>query len=58
MVLDPCEECDLVQVSHLDLRYYTENIIGAESGLNKKLKDNLLEIAGFVNEYTDPVILF
>ena len=25
-----------------------------ESGLNKKLKDNLLEIAEFANKYTDP----
>lgn len=55
MVLDQCEECDLVQMRHtVNPKILYGEHYWYESGLNKKLKDNLLEIAGFANEYTDP----
>jgi SAM-dependent methyltransferase len=55
MVLDQCEHCQLVQMRHTvnpDILYGEH--YWYESGLNKKLKDNLLEIASYGNDNTEP----
>ena len=54
MILDQCVDCDLVQMRHT----VDPNILYGEhywyrSGLNPKLKQNLLDIANIVNTYTD-----
>tara|TARA_B100001057_G_scaffold100735_1_gene97732 strand:- start:2135 stop:3334 length:1200 start_codon:yes stop_codon:yes gene_type:complete len=55
MVLDQCEECQLVQLRHtVNPKVLYGEHYWYESGLNQKLKDNLLDIASYGNEHTDP----
>ena len=55
MMLDQCETCDLVQMRHtVDPKKLYGDHYWYESNLNPKLRDNLLEIAGIANEYTEP----
>ena len=54
MVLDQCVECDLVQLRHtVNPKILYGEHYWYESGLNKKLTDNLIDIAEYVNEHTD-----
>jgi len=54
MVLDQCEKCDLVQLRHtVDPKVLYGEHYWYESGLNSKLKDNLIDIAKIINTYTD-----
>ena len=54
MVLDQCEECELVQLRHtVNPKILYGEHYWYESGLNSKLMNNLFDIAGYVNEYTD-----
>lgn len=54
MVLDQCGECDLVQLRHtVNPKILYGEHYWYESGLNKKLTDNLIDIAEYVNEHTD-----
>ena len=54
MVLDQCEKCDLVQLRHtVDPKVLYGEHYWYESGLNQKLKDNLIDIATIVNKHTD-----
>lgn len=54
MVLDQCTECDLVQLRHtVNPKILYGEHYWYESGLNKKLTDNLIDIAGYVNDHTD-----
>ena len=55
MVLQQCTECDLVQMKDtVDPQILYGDHYWYESGLNPKLKQNLLDIAGYVNEHTSP----
>ena len=54
LVLDQCVECDLVQLRHtVNLKILYGEHYWYESELNKKLTDNLIDIAEYVNEHTD-----
>ena len=54
LVLDQCVECDLVQLRHtVNPKILYGEHYWYESGLNKKLTDNLIDIAEYVNEHTD-----
>lgn len=54
MILDQCEKCDLVQLRHtVDPKVLYGEHYWYESGLNPKLKNNLIDIANIINEYTD-----
>jgi len=54
MVLNQCVECDLVQLRHtVNPKILYGEHYWYESGLNKKLTDNLIDIAEYVNEHTD-----
>lgn len=54
MVLDQCVECDLVQLRHtVNPKILYGEHYWYESGLNKKLTNNLIDIAEYVNEHTD-----
>ena len=54
MVLDQCEKCELVQLRHtVNPKILYGEHYWYESGLNSKLKDNLFDIASYVNEHTD-----
>lgn len=60
LVLDQCTECDLVQLRHtVNPKILYGEHYWYESGLNKKLADNLIDIAGYVNDHTgaDDIIL-
>ena len=53
MVLDQCVNCDLVQLRHtVNPKVLYGEHYWYESGLNKKLKDNLFDIAGYINDNT------
>ena len=53
MVLDQCEKCDLVQLRHtVDPKVLYGEHYWYESGLNSKLKNNLLDIGKIINAYT------
>ena len=53
MVLQQCVKCDLVQMKHtVAPKILYGDHYWYESGLNQKLRDNLLDIAGYVNENT------
>lgn len=55
MILDQCVKCDLVQMRHtVDPQILYGDHYWYESALNPKLKQNLLDIAGFANRLTDP----
>ena len=55
MVLDECVQCGLVQMRHtVDPQTLYGDHYWYESGLNPKLKQNLLDIAQFVNWSTEP----
>ena len=55
MVLDRCEQCGLVQMRHtVDPKILYGDHYWYESALNPKLKQNLLDIAGYANERTEP----
>tara|TARA_B110000879_G_scaffold25147_1_gene33816 strand:- start:974 stop:2137 length:1164 start_codon:yes stop_codon:yes gene_type:complete len=54
MILDQCEKCDLVQLRHtVDPTILYGEHYWYESGLNSKLKNNLIDIANIINAYTD-----
>ena len=53
MILDQCEVCELVQLRHtVDPKILYGEHYWYESGLNQKLKDNLIDIANIINDYT------
>ena len=55
MVLDQCEKCDLVQLRHtVDPKVLYGEHYWYQSGLNAKLKQNLLDIAEYANMHTRP----
>ena len=55
LMLDECTECGLVQLRHtIDPDILYGEHYWYESGLNSKLKKNLLDIAEFANEHTEP----
>ena len=55
MILDQCTRCDLVQLRHtVDPDILYGDHYWYESALNPKLRNNLLDIAGYVNENTQP----
>ena len=55
LVLDQCEYCTLVQLRHtVDPDILYGDHYWYQSGLNPKLKQNLLDIAGYANEFTAP----
>ena len=55
MTLDQCEKCDLVQLRHtVDPKVLYGEHYWYESGLNPKLKSNLIDIANIINEHTGP----
>lgn len=55
LVLDQCDNCTLVQLRHtVDPKILYGDHYWYQSGLNPKLKQNLLDIADYANEYTVP----
>ena len=55
MVLDQCLSCSLVQMRHtVDSQILYGDHYWYESGLNPKLKQNLLDIAEIANSKTEP----
>ncbi len=55
MILDQCTQCDLVQLRHtVDPDVLYGDHYWYESALNPKLRNNLLDIAGYINENTVP----
>ena len=55
MVLDQCENCDLVQLRHtVDPKILYGEHYWYESALNEKLKNNLLDIASYANKLSNP----
>lgn len=55
LVLDQCEHCKLVQTRHtVNHEILYQDYYWYQSGLNSKLRDNLLDIAQIVNEHTEP----
>jgi hypothetical protein len=54
LVLDQCQSCDLVQLRHtVDPKILYQDHYWYQSGINAKLRDNLLDIADIVNTLTD-----
>jgi NDP-4-keto-2,6-dideoxyhexose 3-C-methyltransferase len=54
LVLDQCGKCDLVQLRHtVDPKILYQDHYWYQSGINAKLKDNLLDIANIANTMTD-----
>jgi NDP-4-keto-2,6-dideoxyhexose 3-C-methyltransferase len=55
MTLDKCQSCGLVQLRHtVDPDILYGDHYWYESALNPKLKQNLLDIAEYANEHTEP----
>ena len=55
MTLDKCQSCGLVQMRHtVDPNILYGDHYWYESALNPKLKQNLLDIAEYANEHTEP----
>lgn len=55
LVLDQCEECTLVQLRHtVDPKILYGEHYWYQSGLNPKLKQNLLDIANIANKHSAP----
>jgi len=55
LVLDQCQSCTLVQLRHtVDPKILYGEHYWYQSGINPKLKQNLLDIADIANRHTDP----